>query len=156
MTEIKIEPEVGSIPEIKTQYWYIWSCMCSHCFKVKETEWIGGMTDSLRLAKGNVYLDRHEAEKVCYQLNDRLDKIRCTIDAEHQKRKLAEEAARKKREAEERKAKREKEEAKKKKAALSEAERRAIRRTEELAKSKAYERSKEKKQKKSPHPDIIV
>lgn len=155
-TQVKIEPEVGSIPEVKTQYWYIWSCMCTHCFKVKESEWIGGMSDSLRLAKGNVYLNREEAEKVCDQLNNRLDKIRYTIDSKHQQRKLKEEAERKKREAAERKAEREKKEAKKKKVVLSDAERKAIRKTEELLKSEAYEKRKKKRQEKSPHPDIII
>ena len=155
-TQVKIEPEVGSIPDIKTRYWYIWSCMCTHCFKVKESEWIGGMSDSLRLAKGNVYFTQEEAEKVCYQLNNRLDKIRGIIDAAHQKRRLVEEAERKKREAAERKAEREKKEAKKKKVELSDAEKKAIRKTEELLKSEAYERGKKKRKAKSVHPDIIM
>ena len=155
-TQVKIEPEVGSIPDIKTRYWYIHSCMCSHCFKIKETEWIGGMSDSLRLAKGNVYFTQEEAEKVCDQLNNRLDKIRGIIDAENQKIRLAEEMERKKREAAERKAEREKKESKKKKVVLTDAERKAIRKTEELLKSDAYERGKKKRQSKSVHPDIIM
>ena len=154
-TQVKIEPEVGSIPDIKTRYWYIQSCMCSHCFKVKEAEWIGGMSDSLRLAKGNVYFTQEEAEKVCDQLNNRLDKIRGIIDAENQKIRLAEEMERKKREAAERKAEREKKE-NKKKVVLTDAERKAMRKTEELLKSDAYERGKKKRQSKSVHPDIIM
>lgn len=153
---VKVEPGIGSVPVIKTQYWYVRSNYMQDHFVVQETEWVGGISDLFRLAKGNVYLNREEAEKVCDQLNNRLDKIRYTIDSKHQQCKLKEEAERKKREAAERKAEREKKEAKKKKAVLSDAERKAIRKTEELLKSEAYEKRKKKRQEKSPHPDIII
>lgn len=153
MNEVKVEPLVGSIPEIKTQYWYIRSNMISHNFVIVEAMWYGNMSDSLRLTKGNVYLSLKEAEDVCEQLNNRLDMIRDTIDSEHQKQRLREEIERRKREAAERKAQREMEEAKKKECALSESERKAKRKAEELQKSEAYEKGKKKR--KSPHPDII-
>ena len=154
MNEIKVEPELGSIPEVKTQYWYICSCMCSHSFKVHESEWIGGMSDSLRLAKGNVYLTQKEAEAVCDQLNARLESIRNRIDGERQKQRIKEELARKRQEAAERKAAREEEA--KKSMKISDSEKKAIRKNSELVKAKAYEKGKKKRKAKSPHPDIII
>lgn len=154
MNEIKVEPGIGSIPEIKQIYWYIWSCMVTHSFRVKETEWIGCMSDSLRLSKGNVYLDIKEANKVCDQLNDRLEAIRNKIDSERQKQRIKEELENKKKQAAERRAAREEEA--KKNMKISDSEKKAIRKNSELVKAKAYENGKKKRQAKSPHPDIIV
>lgn len=154
MEEVKVEPGIGSIPEIKTTYYYVYSCMISHSFTVKETEWIGGFSDSLRLAKGNVYLNIKQAYEVCDQLNARLESIRNRIDGERQKQRLKEELARKRQEAAERKAAREEEA--KKSMKISDSEKKAIRKNSELVKAKAYEKGKKKRKAKSPHPDIII
>lgn len=148
MNEMKVEPEIGSIPEIKATYFYIYSCMCSHEFKVKETTWIGSMSDSLRLAKGNVFMTLKEAWDVCDQLNARLKKICETIKGQRQKERIVEEAAQKKKEAAERKAEREKNVVK-----LDEKEKA---RRYEVNKQKREKKAKAEKKKVSPHPDIIL
>ena len=142
MTKAKVDPDLGSIPEIKTQYWYVRSCYYKpYGFVLVEEEWTGNTSDLYRLARGNVFLDYKEAVKYNNMLNDRFEKLnRMTLDA-RQKEKLAEEAARKKAEAAERKRLREEEKKKKK---LSQSERAIM-----------YENNK-KKRKKSPHPDVII
>ncbi len=139
--KVKVEPEVGLIPQPKTMYWYVRSCMQTHRFKVMECEWIGGMSDLLRLAKGNVCLKKEDAESLCHQLNCRLEMLTRACENAHQKEQLEEEKARKKAEAAERKRIRDLE----KKKLDKEAKKKAILQVEFS-----------KKKKKSPHPDIIV
>lgn len=139
--KVKVEPEVGLIPQPKTMYWYVRSCMQTHRFKVMECEWIGGMSDLLRLAKGNVCLKKEDAESLCHQLNCRLQMLTRACENAHQKEQLEEEKARKKAEAAERKRIRDLE----KKKLDKEAKKKAILQAEFS-----------KKKKKSPHPDIIV
>lgn len=139
--KVKVEPEVGLVPQPKTMYWYIRSCMQTHRFKVMECEWIGGMSDLLRLAKGNVCLKKEDAESLCHQLNCRLEMLTRACENAHQKEQLEEEKARKKAEAAERKRIRDLE----KKKLDKEAKKKAILQAEFS-----------KKKKKSPHPDIIV
>lgn len=139
--KVKVEPEVGLIPQPKTMYWYVRSCMQTHRFKVMECEWIGGMSDLLRLAKGNVCLNKEDAESLCHQLNCRLEMLTRACENAHQKEQLEEEKARKKAEAAERKRVRDLE----KKKLDKEAKKKAILQAEFS-----------KKKKKSPHPDIIV
>lgn len=139
--KVKVKPEVGLIPQPKTMYWYIRSCMQTHRFKVMECEWIGGMSDLLRLAKGNVCLKKEDAESLCHQLNCRLQMLTRACENAHQKEQLEEEKARKKAEAAERKRIRDLE----KKKLDKEAKKKAILQAEFS-----------KKKKKSPHPDIIV
>lgn len=139
--KVKVEPEVGLIPQPKTMYWYVRSCMQTHRFKVMECEWIGGMSDLLRLAKGNVCLKKEDAESLCHQLNCRLEMLTRACENAHQKEQLEEEKARKKAEAAERKRIRDLE----KKKLDKEAKKKAILKAEF-----------DKKKKKSPHPDIIV
>lgn len=139
--KVKVEPEVGLIPQPKTMYWYVRSCMQTHRFKVMECEWIGGMSDLLRLAKGNVCLKKEDAESLCHQLNCRLQMLTRACENAHQKEQLEEEKARKKAEAAERKRIRDLE----KKKLDKEAKKKAILKAEF-----------DKKKKKSPHPDIIV
>lgn len=69
----KVEPDLGLIPEKGTTYWYVRSCMLTHRFKVWEAEFFGGMGDMLRLAKGNIYFNVEEAEKIALLMNKRLD-----------------------------------------------------------------------------------
>ena len=139
--KVKVEPEVGLIPQPKTMYWYVRSCMQTHRFKVMECEWIGGMSDLLRLAKGNVCLKKEDAESLCHQLNCRLEMLTRACENAHQKEQLEEEKARKKAETAERKRIRDLE----KKKLDKEAKKKAILQDEFS-----------KKKKKSPHPDIIV
>lgn len=139
--KVKVELEVGLIPQPKTMYWYVRSCMQTHRFKVMECEWIGGMSDLLRLAKGNVCLKKEDAESLCHQLNCRLQMLTRACENAHQKEQLEEEKARKKAEAAERKRIRDLE----KKKLDKEAKKKAILKAEF-----------DKKKKKSPHPDIIV
>ena len=140
MTKTKQEPNIGSIPENKTPYFYVFSCMVTHQFTVKETTWIDGISDMLRLAKGNVFLTNREAQQVCFALNERLFKISSLINNQHQKQRIEQDAARRKEEEEKRKAER-------KKIKYS---------TMQLA--DIYEKNKKKreKKKKSAHPDIIA
>lgn len=147
--EVKVEPAVGLIPEPKTMYWYIRSNMISHDFKVIEAEWIGGVSDALRLAKGNVYLRRDEADSVCLQLNNRLRTILDTIDGQRQKERIAEEAARKKEEAAKRKAERDKQVQK-----LTEEDKK-LREERIHYRALRYEANKKRRNEKNSHPDII-
>ncbi len=139
--KVKVEPEVGLIPQPKTMYWYVRACMQTHRFKVMECEWIGGMSDLLRLAKGNVFLEKDDAESLCYQLNCRLEMLSRACEDAHQKEQIEEEKNRKKAESAERKRIRDLE----KKKLDKEAKKKAILKAEF-----------DKKKKKSPHPDIIV
>lgn len=106
-TKLNIEPELGSIPAKGTRVWYIRANMISHKFVVVETQWIGGVSDLLRMAKGNVFFSAEEANEVESLLNSRLEKLKEITQSIEFKRKLAEDAARKKAEFEERKRKRE-------------------------------------------------
>ena len=95
-TKLNIEPELGSIPAKGTKVWYIRANMIAHKFLVVETEWIGGVSDLLRMAKGNVFFSEEEANEVESQLNSRLEKLKEITQSAEFKQKLAEEAARKK------------------------------------------------------------
>ena len=68
-----------SIPKVGTIYWYIWSCMSTHSFHVKSAEWIGSMSDSFRLAKGNMFLTQKDANKVCMEYDRKLELIKRTM-----------------------------------------------------------------------------
>lgn len=139
---VKVEPGIGSVPVIKTQYWYVRSNYMQDHFVVQETEWVGGISDLFRLAKGNVYLTEKEANEVATTLNDRLDSLKSISENARQREMLLEEKARKKAEAAERKRMREES-----KRSLDQKER-----------EQQYENNKKKREakKKSPHPDIIV
>lgn len=159
-TNLNIEPELGSIPQKGTKVWYIRANMIAHKFIVVETEWIGGVSDLLRMAKGNVFFSEKEANEVERQLNSRLEKLKEITQSVEFKQKLAEEAARKKVEAEERKRKRE--EAMVEKRAAKES---TILDGPPSGKKKTYALSSQeraikyeaiKNRKKSLHPDIIV
>ena len=83
MSEIKVEPDFGSIPEKNTKYWYVRGCMQTHRFKVCECDFNGSMSDALRLAKGNCYLNQEEAISVMMQLNRRVDALADILDQRH-------------------------------------------------------------------------
>lgn len=159
MNEVNVEPIIGAIPQVKTTYWYVASSLQGDGgFRVIETTWIGGMSDFLRLTKGNVYLTEKEANDVLDQLNERYERIRDHIDGERQRKRIEEETERMKKEAEERRAEREKEAEKAAKAKAKEvmaAEAKRISNTTAV-RAASYEANKKKRQKKSPHPDIIV
>ena len=143
--KVKVESDLGSIPEIKTNYWHIRSgYYAPFIFVLCEEQWIGSMSDLYRLAKGNVYLNRDEAEEALDILNSRLERLKLQVLNARQEERLAEEKARKKAEAAERKRLRDEENGKEKKK-LSQKE-----------KAAQYESGKKKRVKKSPHPDIIV
>ena len=139
---VKVEPGIGSVPVIKTQYWYVRSNYMQDHFVVQETEWVGGISDLFRLAKGNVYLTEKEANEVATTLNDRLDSLKSISENARQREMLLEEKARKKAEAAERKR-------------LREESKRSL---DQKEREQQYENNKKKrkKKKKSPHPDIIV
>lgn len=138
---VKVGHKIGLIPQPRTIYWYIRACMQTHCFKVVECEWIGCMSDLLRLAKGNVFLVNDEADQLCDQLNHRLHMLTKMCENEHQQEFIKEEAARKKAEAAERKR-------------IREAEKKKLER--EAKKKAALKEKLDKKMKNSPHPDVIV
>lgn len=139
---VKVEPGIGSVPVIKTQYWYVRSNYMQDHFVVQETEWVGGISDLFRLAKGNVYLTEKEANEVATTLNDRLDSLKSISENARQREMLLEEKARKKAEAAERKR-------------LREENKRSL---DQKEREHQYENNKKKREakKKSPHPDIIV
>lgn len=139
---VKVEPGIGSVPVIKTQYWYVRSNYMQDHFVVQETEWVGGISDLFRLAKGNVYLTEKEANEVATTLNDRLDSLKSISENARQMEMLLEEKARKKAEAAERKR-------------LREESKRSL---DQKEREQQYENNKKKREakKKSPHPDIIV
>ena len=155
-TKLNIEPELGSIPAKGTKVWYIRANMIAHKFLVIETEWIGGVSDLLRMAKGNVFFSEKEANEVESQLNSRLEKLKEITQSAEFKQKLAEEAARKKAEAEERKRKREEAMAEKQ-AAILDGSPSGKKKTYTLSsQERAIKYEAIKNRKKSPHPDIIV
>lgn len=92
MKKQRTVPEVGIIPECKEKYWYIQSNMVTHSFGVRDTEWIGGFSDTLRLAKGNLYMKEEEANRVCALLNERHREICDFVEEERETRRIAEEA----------------------------------------------------------------
>ena len=137
MTKAKVDPDLGLIPDIKTQYWYVRSSYYKpYGFNLVEEEWTGSTSDLYRLAKGNVFLVKKEAIKFQNTLNERFDKLNQISSDARQKERLAEEAARKKAEAAERKR-------------LREEEKKKLSQSEKTIKQ-------EKKKKKSPHPDLII
>ena len=159
-TKLNIEPELGSIPAKGTKVWYIRANMIAHKFLVVETEWIGGVSDLLRMAKGNVFFSEKEANEAESRLNSRLEKLKEITQSAEFKQKLAEEAARKKAEAEERKRKREKATAEKqaaKESTILDGSPSGKKKTHApSSKERALKYEANKNKKKSPHPDIIV
>ena len=159
-TKLNIEPELGSIPAKGTKVWYIRANMIAHKFIVVETEWIGGVSDLLRMAKGNVFFSEKEANEFESQLNSRLEKLKEITQSAEFKQKLAEEAAHKKAEAEERKRKREEAMAEKqaaKEGAILDGSPSGKKKTHTLSsQERAIKYEAMKNRKKSPHPDIIV
>ncbi len=57
------------LPQKKTPYWYVRSDIGRNGFLVQSSEWIGSLSDRLRFASGNVYLDRKTANNVCMSKN---------------------------------------------------------------------------------------
>ena len=57
------------LPEKMSPYWYIRSDIGRNGFLVQTSEWIGCLSDRLRFASGNVYLDRKIADDVCMSKN---------------------------------------------------------------------------------------
>lgn len=159
-TKLNIEPELGSIPAKGTKVWYIRGNMIAHKFIVVETEWIGGVSDLLRMANGNVFFSEEEANEVESQLNSRLEKLKEITQSAEFKQKLAEEAASKKAEAEERKRKREDAMAEKqaaKESTILDGSPSGKKKTHALSSQKrAIKYEAIKNRKKSPHPDVIV
>lgn len=145
--QISIEPELGSIPTKGTTYWYLRSNMVVHKFIIIETEWIGGVSDLLRLAKGNVFLSQNDVNEAEYQLNQRLEMLKAITQTEEYKKKLAEEEARRNAELEERKRQREK------KNTLPDAPQKG--KYSQINRERAIKYEARRK-KKSPHPDIVV
>ena len=62
-------PENISVPDTDERYFYIHACMSTHQFLVKETSWTGGMSDRMRLVKGNIYHDIKSAEDAAVHMN---------------------------------------------------------------------------------------
>lgn len=159
-TKLNIEPELGSIPSKGTKVWYIHANMVAHKFLVIETEWIGGVSDLLRMAKGNVFFSEEEANEVESQLNSRLEKLKEITQSAEYKQKLAEDAARNKAETEERKRKRKEAMAEKqaaKEGAILDGSPSGEKITHALSsQERAIKYEAIMNIKKSPHPDIIV
>ncbi len=154
--QFSVEPGLGSIPAKGTKVWYVRSNMIAHKFIVQEAEWIGGVSDLLRMAKGNVFFTEQEANEVERQLNARLEKLKKIVQSDEFKQKQAEEIAQRKAEADERKRKREEAMAEKKvakEAAIIDPT--AKKKPKGLTTREAAIKYEAKK-KKSPHPDIIV
>jgi hypothetical protein len=156
--QFSIEPDLGSIPAKGTTCWYIRANMVAHKFVIQETEWVGGVSDLLRMAKGNMFFSLEEANEVETQLNERLEKFKAITQTAEFKQKLADDEAKKKAESEERKRKRE--EALAAKRAEKEA---ALVDNSPSGKQKKYALSTkeralkyESRKKKSPHPDIVM
>lgn len=154
--QFSVEPGLGSIPAKGTKCWYVRSNMIAHKFIVQEAEWIGGVSDLLRMAKGNMFFSWKEANELETQLNERLEKLKALTQTDEYKQKLADDEAKKKAESEERKRKREEAIAAKK--AAKEAaiiDPTAKKKPKGLTTREAAIKYEAKK-KKSPHPDIIV
>lgn len=141
--KVKIEPDYGSVPEKGTTYFYVRSCMQTHRFKVYETQWFGGMSDVLRLAKGNLYFTQKEANAIMLQLNVRVDKLAAILGQQKVLEERKREQERIKAELEEKNKKKEKKPKKELRPAKIQ-----IPLSEKVA---AYERNKKKRQ----HPDVL-
>ena len=63
------------VPERKTPYWYVRATFGNIYFNVVECEWIGGLSDKFRYCRGNFFLDRQTAEKVCDACNALMARI---------------------------------------------------------------------------------
>lgn len=139
-----VVPGIGAIPAKGTKVWYIRSNMVAHKFIVQEAEWVGGVSDFLRMAKGNIYFTQEEAIKVEMQLNERLEFIKEATYSEEYKKKLADDEARRKAESEERKRQRNENSAV------------GFTPTDNLSTSKVNAAAYGKRRKVSQHPDIIA
>lgn len=65
-----------TVPERGTTYYYARGVMTyPQGFRLQETEWEGGMSDVLRMAKGNFYLSEQEADDVVDMLNERVSDL---------------------------------------------------------------------------------
>lgn len=71
--------ETNAIPKVGERYWYIFSSMVNHCFELKETQCYGYESDFLRMAKGNCFTVKKDAEEVLEQMNNYLQEIRETF-----------------------------------------------------------------------------
>lgn len=63
-------------------YFYIFANGNTHRFEVRETKWIGGISDQFRLAKGNAFQYTKSAQAVCNQMNEVLEwlKVECELE----------------------------------------------------------------------------
>jgi TPP-dependent indolepyruvate ferredoxin oxidoreductase alpha subunit len=65
-----------TVPERGTTYYYVRGIMTyPQGFRLQETEWEGGMSDILRMAKGNFYLSEDDADDVVDMLNERVSEL---------------------------------------------------------------------------------
>ena len=71
-----IRKETSAMPKVGEKYWYVFSSMVSHSFELRQTEFFACESDFLRMAKGNCFVERKDAEEVIEQLNDYLVEIR--------------------------------------------------------------------------------
>lgn len=155
-----VEPGLGSIPVKGTKCWYVRSNMIAHKFIVQEAEWIGGVSDLLRMAKGNMFFSWKEANELETQLNERLEKLKALTQTDEYKQKLADDEAKKKAESEERKRKREEAMAERqaaKESTIPDGSPSGKKKTHALSyQERAIKYEANKNRKKSPHPDVIV
>lgn len=67
---------MGWKPDLEESYWYVRAKHDALSFIVMQKEWGNSDYDYLRLAKGNVYPNCHEAQAVADKLTDRLIALR--------------------------------------------------------------------------------
>lgn len=69
------QKERSAVPKKGEHYLYIFSSMVSHRFEIRETVWYGGFSDMFRLAKGNVFTVKRDAEETLDFMNNRLNEV---------------------------------------------------------------------------------
>ena len=69
------QKERSAVPKKGEHYLYIFASMVSHRFEIRETVWFGGFSDIFRLAKGNVFTQKEDAEDTLKYMNNHLDEV---------------------------------------------------------------------------------
>ena len=67
--------EKDALPKKADKYYYIFSSMVSHRHEVREATFFNGISERMRIAKGNCYMTKAGAQVVCDQINEFNDEL---------------------------------------------------------------------------------
>ena len=67
--------ERNALPKKGDKYYYIFTSMMTHQFEVRETTFYDGISERMRIARGNVFMVKKDCQEVADQMNDYMKEV---------------------------------------------------------------------------------